>query len=59
MSTKDMLINISSMRSKAIMLTERNIAYSGLLKDILERDIFDGNAQMPSIKELCKSSGLK
>ena len=59
MSTRDMLMNISSMRSKAIMLTERDRAYSGLLKDILEKDIFDENAQMPSIKELCKSSGLK
>lgn len=58
MSTRDMLMNISSMRSKAMKLTEKGKAYSDLLKDILARDIFDENSQMPSIKELCKSSGL-
>lgn len=60
MSTKDMLMDISSMRSKAMKLTENGKAYNVLLKDILERNLFyDDEAPMPSLKDLSAATGLK
>ncbi|MEJ8802828.1 hypothetical protein [Pontibacter sp. H249] len=60
MSTKDMLMDISSMRSKAIRLTVNGKAYSVLLKDILARDLFyDDEAPMPSLKDLSAATGLQ
>ncbi len=60
MSTKEMLMDISSMKQKALLLAENGKAYTDLLKDILARDLFyDEEASMPSIKELSQSTGLK
>lgn len=60
MSTKDMLMNISSMKIKALKLAESGKEYAVLLKDILSRDLFyDDEAYMPSLKELSQKTGLK
>ncbi|WP_210466828.1 hypothetical protein [Rufibacter roseolus] len=60
LSTKEMLLNIASMRKKALALSESGKRYSHLLKLILEKDFFyDENQPMPSLKELCQTSGLK
>ncbi|TPE43312.1 hypothetical protein [Pontibacter mangrovi] len=60
LSTKDMLMDISSMRSKAMRLTENGKAYHVLLKDILARDLIKNDeARVPSLKELSAATGLQ
>ncbi len=60
MSTKGMLMNISSMKGKAMKLTENGKAYDVLLKDILARDLFyDDDTPMPSLKDLSVATGLQ
>ncbi len=60
MSTKEMLMDISSIRSKAMRLIEKGNAYNVLLKHILARDLFyDDQASMPSLKDLSAATGLQ
>jgi hypothetical protein len=59
MSTKDMLMNISSMKQKAMLLAGNGKTYNNLLKDILARDLYyDDDASMPSLKELSQATGV-
>jgi len=58
--TKDMLMNISSMKVKAMELTKNGKPYCLLLKDILARDLYyDDEAPMTSLKELAEATGIK
>lgn len=60
LSTKDMLMDISSLRSKAMRLAENGKAYNVLLQDILARNLFyDDEARVLSLKELSAATGLK
>jgi hypothetical protein len=60
LSTKDMLLNIGSMRHKALRLADQKKKYSELLRIILEKDFYyDDNESIPSLKELSSATGLK
>lgn len=53
LSSKDITLDISSMRSFAYKLLGRGKDYDALLKVILEKDIYnDDDVKIPSIKEL-------
>ncbi|WP_439880739.1 hypothetical protein ACSX1A_16475 [Pontibacter sp. MBLB2868] len=60
LSTKDMLLNIGSMRNKAHSLIGNGKGYEDLLKCILARDFYhDEDIPVPSLKELSEASGVK
>jgi hypothetical protein len=59
-SSKEMLLDISSMRSRAIDLLKEGKEYNTLLATITEKDYYyDDSISLPSIKELSERTGLK
>lgn len=60
LSSKQMILDIGSMRSRAIELLRHNKQYNSLLKVLTEKDYYyDDNVPMPNIKDLSEKSELK
>jgi hypothetical protein len=58
-SSKGMLLDIFSMRSRAIKLMEKENNYSSLLKVLTETDdYYDDDIPLPTIKELSERTGI-
>lgn len=59
LSTKQMLLNIIWMRSRASSLADQNKRYSAFLKFILEQDFINEEVPLPPLKELSEAAGIK
>jgi hypothetical protein len=60
LSSKQMILDIASMRSRAIELLNKNKRYNPLLKALTEKDFYyDDDQPLPGLKELANLSGLK
>jgi hypothetical protein len=59
LSTKEMLLNIWSMRAAALKLASNGKGYSGFLKILLENYYNDDDLPFPSLKEFSVMSGLR
>ena len=60
LSSKEMIMDISSMRSRAIELLKEDKDYHTLLTAITEKDYYyDDSIGLPSIKELVEQTGVK
>lgn len=59
LSTKEMIVNIKSMRKLAMSLIKNEKAYNLFLNQLLNSDYFSGKAKIPTLKILAETSKLK
>ena len=60
LSSRQIILDIGSMRKHAMKLLETEHEYNALLSTLLRTDFYyDDNAPLPSLKELSIDSGVK